>query len=427
MTPITLTVTNVDRLPDGGPLSHVSPGRAFEIGRDTHRDWTLPDPDLFISGRHCEFSFDGQDWILVDVSRNGTYVNGARQRVKSPYRLRHGDVLTIGNYQVSVTIGAAAQRIATPAADPWGGSAPQATPQSSGDDLWGASSPGPAPADRRDFQPRKLPRADDGFLDSYLDIQPVAPQPQPSAASWGASGQTPAANPFAAPAPAASFPHGQPPVPPAFPSAFPPAPQLGAGSFASAAHGEADTVAAFKAGARLPPHALANRDAAGLASELGAIMLLVTQQMTHLMRARASTKTFIGARSRTTIEAAGNNPLKFIADPAEALDIMLSGNRQSYLDGRRAFEEAFQDLKAHEVATIAAMQKALARLLEDLSPESIESKTEKSVLANNKARAWSTFVQRWEAKTEAHENGMLDVFLIYFSEAYQEATAKSRR
>ncbi len=35
-------------------------------------------------------------------------------------------------------------------------------------------------------------------------------------------------------------------------------------------------------------------------------------------------------------------------------------------------------------------------------------------------------MQRWDAKTEAHENGMLDVFLMYFAEAYQEASGKKR-
>jgi type VI secretion system protein ImpI len=51
---------------------------------------------------------------------------------------------------------------------------------------------------------------------------------------------------------------------------------------------------------------------------------------------------------------------------------------------------------------------------------------QKSTFTNAKARAWETFVQRWDAKTEAHENGMLDVFLMYFSEAYQEAAGKKR-
>ena len=156
-------------------------------------------------------------------------------------------------------------------------------------------------------------------------------------------------------------------------------------------------------------------------------MLLITEQMAQLMRARASAKAMVGAKQRTQIQAMDNNPLKFEPDPVAALETMLSKGRSGYLDAMRAFREAFDDLKAHEMATYAAMQKALGRLLEDLSPEVIEQKVEKSMLGNAKAKAWETFVQRWEAKTEAHENGMLDVFLLYFSEAYQEAEGKRRR
>ncbi len=101
---IGLKIDNVDRLPNGGPLSYRSHNRGFDIGRES-RDWTLPDPDKFISGRHCEVRYEGGAFWLYDVSRNGTFVNGASQRIASPYRLGHGDRLRIGRYIVSVSIG----------------------------------------------------------------------------------------------------------------------------------------------------------------------------------------------------------------------------------------------------------------------------------------------------------------------------------
>ena len=39
----------------------------------------------------------------------------------------------------------------------------------------------------------------------------------------------------------------------------------------------------------------------------------------------------------------------------------------------------------------------------------------------DKSRAWDAFVASWEAREQSHENGMLDVFLAYFSEAYAKA------
>ncbi len=47
------------------------------IGRGVECDLQIRDPA--ISGRHCEFQFDGQQWWLIDLeSRNGTRVNGKK-------------------------------------------------------------------------------------------------------------------------------------------------------------------------------------------------------------------------------------------------------------------------------------------------------------------------------------------------------------
>src|SRR6516165_298308 len=70
---LTLTIENETNLPDGGPLSVIIQGkRGIDIGRDTHLDWTLPDPTRMISGKHCE--------------------------------VRHGDRFVVGNYIVVATL-----------------------------------------------------------------------------------------------------------------------------------------------------------------------------------------------------------------------------------------------------------------------------------------------------------------------------------
>lgn len=425
MTAITLTITNVDALADGGPLTYRSEGKGFEIGRDNHRDWTLPDPRLFISGCHCSIEFDGNDYVLTDVSRNGTFVNGARQRVKSPYRMQDGDTLEIGDYVISVKI-AAGSGARDSFSSAWGGA--DAAPAAD-DDIWGASTSGPKPMDRREFKPQAKPRpAQADFVNSNLQIDagrsfgdpfapPQAPQPAPQPSNpFAPPPSTPMPMPSLSPLPEQfGSPQLQVPQPPMQQPQRPPS--MGGGG---------DMLSPFKLGARLPSHSLSNRNATEVAQEVGAMMLLVTEQLALLLKARASAKAMVKTRDRTVIGALDNNPLKFMADPGEALEAMLSKDRSGYLDGMRALREAFDDIRTHELATFSAMQKALSRLLADLSPEVIEAKVQKGTFTNAKARAWETFVQRWDAKTEAHENGMLDVFLMYFSEAYQEATNKKR-
>ncbi|OZA17054.1 MAG: hypothetical protein B7Y02_02660, partial [Rhodobacterales bacterium 17-64-5] len=105
----------------------------------------------------------------------------------------------------------------------------------------------------------------------------------------------------------------------------------------------------------------------------------------------------------------------------EALTTMFAQKTESYLGAVAAFSQGFDDVKRHQTAVYAAMQPALARLLEDLSPESIEERSTGGIMSSKKARAWELFVERWDAKTHPYENGMLDVFLAYFSDAYDEA------
>ncbi len=108
---ITLRIDNFDQLPDGGPVQFSAGPRGFDIGREQHLDWCLPDPDRVVSGHHAQVRYEGGQYLLNDVSRNGTFVNGSGGRVKSPYLLQHGDRLQIGPYIITVAIGQGVVRL----------------------------------------------------------------------------------------------------------------------------------------------------------------------------------------------------------------------------------------------------------------------------------------------------------------------------
>jgi len=95
-------IENETNLPDGGPVSFTVTGkRIVDIGRDRHLDWTLPDPARLISGKHCEVHYrDGGYW-LHDVSTNGTFLNGADQRMRGPHRLRSGDRFVVVEREIA--------------------------------------------------------------------------------------------------------------------------------------------------------------------------------------------------------------------------------------------------------------------------------------------------------------------------------------
>src|SRR5690606_19069579 len=74
------------------------------IGRAPGNDWVLPDPERFVSSKHASLSFDGGAYFLTDLSTNGTIVNGELLPKGARVRLQHGDRLTLGNYEIAVSI-----------------------------------------------------------------------------------------------------------------------------------------------------------------------------------------------------------------------------------------------------------------------------------------------------------------------------------
>ena len=414
---ITLRIDNFDQLPDGGPVVFTAGPRGFDIGREQHLDWCLPDPDRVVSGHHCQIRYEGGSYALYDVSRNGTFVNGNPGRVKSPYQLQHGDRLQIGPYIVTVAIGQGneapppfTQERFAPAQ-----SAPDAYYSGHHDDPWGGGggSSGAAPVDRRlflDQQRRERGVRAPDALDDFIPL-PTARESYPPAQTL--RNVPPSQIPERAPAYQGQRPAGVAPMP--NPGMAYGAPQGGGLPLETFLQ-----ILAQSAG--LSPQALMARPPEQIADELGTIIRLVANDLAMLLKARAAAKQMAKSGSRTMLGAEQNNPLKFIPNPAEALELMFQQNRPGYLNAAESFREGLENIKTHERATYAAMQKALLRIMEDFHPDRIEDKAGGGAFGSKKAKAWDIYLERWNAKTEHYENGMLDVFLAYFADAYDAAT-----
>jgi type VI secretion system protein ImpI len=191
-----------------------------------------------------------------------------------------------------------------------------------------------------------------------------------------------------------------------------------------------DFVRLFAQGANLSPGALA-RDPAQLAEELGRLVRLVTENLQQLLNARLQAKRIARVSNQTSIEALNNNPLKFSPSSDDALRIMFGPPTTSYLDARHALEEAFGDLKEHQLRSYSAMQQAIAMMVADLDPQAIDDATEadrgiSGVIGSRKARLWDAYVARWQAITRGRSDGLVDVFMQYFAEQYDGGDTRRR-
>ena len=366
-----LSIENVDRLPDGGPIRIEVKGRGLDLGRDSHLDWTLPDPSRSISGKHCEIRYrDGGYW-LHDVSTNGTFVNGAEYRLDAPYLLRDGDRLNIGPYIIVVAVEEGRkQRSSASAAgvalDP--GLA----------NVWAPAGEAAAPeigAKRQTAQARDAPP---DFLDfaSFLEAPKLGPEASPgpprSEDDWLTAVQPAALPPpldQGAPEPRIPTPARPAIVDPAVRRPLPKEPQPDD----AAALEVLDRIARA---AGVPPGAFSSRNPDELADEIGAVLRMTAENLGQMLASRAESKTLMRSSSRTMIRAVENNPLKFASSPGEALAIMLGPRTRNYLDARATIERSFGDLKTHQILTYSAMQGALDALFEDLAPERIDHSVE---------------------------------------------------
>ena len=182
-------------------------------------------------------------------------------------------------------------------------------------------------------------------------------------------------------------------------------------------------VEAFERGAGLPAGSVSGRSDEQFAEELGHLFRSVTQSLQAMLLARAETKSAMRSTERTMIGALENNPLKFSPTPEDAMRIMFGQKTRSYLDATQTVEQSFADLQKHQMLTFGAMQSALQVLIEDLDPENIAGATSKDgglagLVSSRRAKLWDTYVERFNAKSAHHDRGMIDAFMILFSEMY---------
>jgi type VI secretion system protein ImpI len=216
----------------------------------------------------------------------------------------------------------------------------------------------------------------------------------------------------------------EPPTPAAARSAPPSEPR-------PAAAADSEFLTRLAKGAGIPEQVFLGQKPGDVAEEIGLLFRIVAENLKQLLSARSESRGLLRSSRQTMVQAFDNNPLKFSPTPEDALRIIFGPQTKSYLDARQTVKQSFEDVKTHQLKTYAAMQQAVQMLVEDLDPSEVEKGVEADrglgkVVGSRKARLWDAYVARWEAKAARHDNGLVDAFMIYFSECYQRNANKIR-
>ena len=143
-------------------------------------------------------------------------------------------------------------------------------------------------------------------------------------------------------------------------------------------------VPAFLRGAGLDPQGIPPE----MAPVLGQIVRCVAQGMIDVLGARAEFRSQFRLPV-TRIQISQNNPLKFAPTGEDALAAMLRTRGRGYMGPLEAFEDAFDDVRFHLLATLAGMRAGFESLLKQLDPKRIEQLSKRG--------EWG-FFQRFRAK-----------------------------
>lgn len=331
------------------------------IGRAEECDWVIPDRKRVLSGRHAEVSYRDGSFYLTDTSSNGIQLkdSGASLRKGEPQRIEHGSVYCFGEFEVrarlvrdpdlfaddigrSLPAGSIIPDDAFLDLDPLTAIDQQERVYAEVDELAAILRPSNVQTQQRDYAQID----EENLMVPQLVAPPIQPQPNPR------------------PEPVR--------LPPTFWEQF--------GDALGVKLNDLDDDAR---------EAIALQAARLLKHSVGCLQ--------QALRTRSELKNELRL-ALTTVQSAGNNPLKHTADSNDAMTALLRGGKAGQLSAEQAITRGFRDVQAHQVALLAASRAAVKGMFEQLSPEQLTLRFERE----GRRPLIATAGSRWRAYRRLH-------------------------
>lgn len=355
------------------------------IGRAEECDWVIPDRKRVLSGRHAEVSYRDGSFYLTDTSSNGIQLkdSGASLRKGEPQRIEHGSVYCFGEFEVrarlvrdpdlfaddigrSLPAGSIIPDDAFLDLDPLTAIDQQERVYAEVDELAAILRPSNVQTQQRDYAQID----EENLMVPQLVAPPIQPQPKP------------------VPEPVR--------LPPTFWEQF--------GDALGVKLNDLDDDAR---------EAIALQAARLLKHSVGCLQ--------QALRTRSELKNELRL-ALTTVQSAGNNPLKHTADSNDAMTALLRGGKVGQLSAEQAINRGFRDVQAHQVALLAASRAAVKGMFEQLSPEQLTLRFEREgrrpLIATAGSR-WRAY-RRLHSALERNDDWNERLFARDFAHTYEE-------
>ncbi|MEA9565292.1 type VI secretion system-associated FHA domain protein TagH [Xanthomonas sp. WHRI 8932A] len=402
-------------------------GSGGSIGRSDESDWVLAAPG--ISRTHAVVRFLNGMYFIEDRSTNGMSLNGVGLTRADPCALSDGDRLQLDSFEIQVQVHSlsAAPDLA-PAFDPLLDAMDDRTQVAPPPSPMRTAAPANAHAfDLLDFgAPLAAHPVTDDPLDGLLlgstprELDPLrlldplpAPPPSVMPSAWNHSN--------------ASHDHFRPPSNGDTRATLPENWDMTMGDFAPPSSAVPAPTPASPVAAPAP-QASASAPVSTLAvpPELDRIFTIVVDGVMDVLRARAEIKNTFRLPV-TVIQRSENNPLKFAATAEDALQKLLAPPSASFLSGVPAFEDAFDDIRCHQMAMLAGMRAAFDAMLFHFSPDRLEQEVDaggKRLSFGGKGRYWERYRDNFEQLRGDPDDCFRRLFGDEFARAYEAQLAR---
>jgi type VI secretion system FHA domain protein len=133
----------------------------------------------------------------------------------------------------------------------------------------------------------------------------------------------------------------------------------------------------------------------------------------------------------TTFKRTDNNPLKFSADVEEALQrLFVRRSNTAYLGPVEAFEDAFEDMRNHQIAMLVGVRVAFEAMLSEFDPDHLQEQFDRTVkkaaLVSIPARLryWDLYRDWIHDMVRDADTSFRELFGDEFARAYEEQLKK---
>jgi len=166
-----------------------------------------------------------------------------------------------------------------------------------------------------------------------------------------------------------------------------------------------------------------------LSAQFGQILRVVVSGLMDVLRARERIKDEFRMRV-TTFKQQDNNPLKFSANVEDALHNLLVKRNAAFLGPVEAFDDAFADLRNHQMAMLAGMRVAYESMLAEFEPERLQEEFDRHVKGASflsgsaKSKYWELYRSKFHDMVKDADSSFRNLFGDEFAKAYEEQLAK---